>query len=130
MDPYFIGESETEVKVLTAILSEARGQRLNILCGRWEGSQRLTYPKSLIAQATVRSFTSADGRGRPAIHDRYLITPAGETIITNSVNGWREDGVTFHTSPYEVYRAETEQLWSLNAGVNGDDVLVKEVDPW
>ena len=130
VDPRFKAESESEVKMLTAILSEARGQPLNILCGRWENSRRLNYPKSMIAQARVRSFTHADGRGDPAIHDRYLITPAGETIITNSVNGWAKDGVTFHTSPYEVYRAETENLWSLHIGVSGNGVLVREVTPW
>ena len=130
VDPRFKAESESEVKMLTAILSEARGQPLNILCGRWENSRRLNYPKSMIAQARVRSFTHADGRGDPAIHDRYLITPAGETIITNSVNGWAKDGVTFHTSPYEVYRAETENLWSLHMGVSGNGVLVREVTPW
>ena len=132
VDPHFMawGESEVEVKVLTAILSEARGQPLNILCGRWENNRRLSYPKSLIAQAGVRSFTRADERGDPAIHDRYLITPAGETIITNSVNGWAKGGVTFHSSPYEVYRTETENLWSLNVGVNRNDVLVREVKLW
>ena len=130
VDPRFKAESESEVKMLTAILSEARGQPLNILCGRWENSRRLNYPKSMIAQARVRSFTHADERGYPAIHDRYLITPAGETIITNSVNGWAKDGVTFHTSPYEVYRAETENLWSLHTGVSGNGVLVGEVTPW
>ena len=116
--------------MLTAILSEARGQPLNILCGRWENNRRLNYPKSMIAQARVRSFTHADGRGDPAFHDRYLITPAGETIITNSVNGWAKDGVTFHSSPCEVYRAETENLWSLHVGVSGNGVLVREVTPW
>ena len=130
VDPRFKAESESEVKMLTAILSEARGQPLNILCGRWESSRRLNYPKSMIAQARVRSFTHADGRGDPAIHDRYLITPAGETIITNSVNGWAKDGVTFHTSFYEVYRTETENLWSLHLGVSGNGVLVREVTPW
>ena len=130
VDPRFKAESESEVKMLTAILSEARGQPLNILCGRWENNRRLNYPKSLIAQARVRSFTHADGRGDPAIHDRYLITPAGETIITNSVNGWAKDGVTFDSSPYEVYRAETENLWSLNVGVSGNGILVREVAPW
>ena len=130
VDPHLKGESETELKVLTAILLEARGQSLNILCGRWEGSRRFNFPKSLIAQAKVKSFTHADERRDPAIHDRYLITPAGETIITNSVNGWEEDGVTFHSSPHEVYRAETEELWSLDAGVNGNGVLVMEVEPW
>ena len=130
VDPYFMARSESEVKVLTAILSEARGQPLNILCGRWENNRRLTYPKALVAHATIRSFTRADERESPAIHDRYLITPAGETIITNSVNGWGKDGVTFHSNPYEIYRAETEELWSLNWGVNRNDVLVREVDPW
>ena len=132
VDPHFMagGELEVEVKVLTAILSEARGQPLNILCGKWENNWKLSYPKSLVAHATIRSFTRADERGSRAFHDRYLITPAGETIITNSVNGWGKDGVTFHSNPYEVYRAETEELWSLNAGANGNGVLVEEVNPW
>ena len=130
VDPHFKGESDTEVKVLTAILLGARGQSLNISCGRWEGSQRFNFPRSLIAQARIKSFTHADERGDPAIHDRYLLTPAGETIITNSVNGWEKDGVTFHSSPHEVYRTETEELWSLDAGVNANGVLVMEVEPW
>ena len=111
VDPHFKGESESEIKVLTAILFEARGQSLNILSSRWEVGQRFNFPKSLIAQAKVKSFIHADERRDPAIHDRYLLTPAGETIITNSVNGWEKDGVTFHSSPHEVYRAETEELW-------------------
>ena len=116
VDPHFKGESDTEVKVLTAILLGARGQSLNILCGRWEVSRRFNFPRSLIAQARIKSFTHADERGYPAIHDRYLLTPAGETIITNSVNGWEKDGVTFHSSPHEVYRTETEELWSSRRG--------------
>ena len=127
VDPHFMAWSESEVEFK---VTEARGQHLNILCGRWGGSRRLTYPKPLVTHATIRSFTRADVRGTPVIHDRYLITPAGETIITNSVNGWGKDGVTFHSNPYEVYRAETEELWSLNLGVNRNDVLVREVDPW
>ena len=84
----------------------------------------------LIKQARVRNVTGADGRGKPAFHDRYLITPAGETLITNSVNGWESDGVTFDSHPYGVYRAEAEKFWSLNAGGNGNDILVEEVDLW
>ena len=133
VDPHFKAESESEVKALTAILSEARGQPLNILCGRWEDSQKLSFPKSLVAEVTVRRFTrvsrAAGGRS-PAFHDRYLITPAGETIITHSVNSWGEGGVTFDSSPFEVYRTETEELWSLNIGENENGVLVEEVDPW
>ena len=132
VDPHFMagGESEFEVKVLTAILSEARGQPLYILCGPWESNRRLPYPKALVAHATIRSFTRAGEPRSRAFHDRYLITPAGETIITNSVKGWDKHGVTFHSNPYEVYRAETEVLWSLNEGPNGNGVLVEEVDPW
>ena len=49
-DPYFFRrESELEFKVLTAILSEAIGQSLNILCGRWENSLKLSYPRPLVA---------------------------------------------------------------------------------
>ena len=127
-DPYLKGESETELKMLTAILSEARGQPLNILCGLWENARKLNYPKSLVAEAKVRSFTRASGR--PAFHDRYLITPDGETLITNSVNGWGKYGVTFDSHPHGVYRAEAEQHWSLNVGANRNGVLVEEVDPW
>ena len=127
-DPYLKCESETELKMLTAILSVASGQPLNILCGRWKNGRKLTYPIPLVAQATVRSFTRADGH--PAFHDRYLITPDGETLITNSVNGWDKYGVTFDSLPYGVYRAEAEKLWHLNAGANGNGVLVEEVDPW
>ena len=128
VDPYLMGESETELKMLTAVLSEARGKPLNILCGRWENGRKLTYPISLVAQATVRIFTRDDGR--QAFHDRYLITPDGETLITNSVNGWDKYGVTFDSRPYGVYRAEAEQFWSLNVGANGNGVMVEEVDPW
>ena len=122
-DPHFKGESETEVKMLTAILSEAYGQPLNILCGLWDDQWKLGYLKSLVAQAELRSFTrTKDGRTLPAFHDRYLITPDGETLITNSVNGWDTDGVTFHSSPYGVYKAETEELWSSGIG--------KKVELW
>ena len=129
-DPHLTGERETEVKMLTAILLEARGQPLYILSGRWKNRLKMNYSTPLTAQAKVRNFTGADGNGRPVFHDRYLITPAGETLITNSVNGWGIDGVTFDSHPYGVYRAEAERLWSLNVGVNGNDVLVEEVDPW
>lgn len=122
-DPHFKGETETEVKMLTAILSETYGQPLNILCGLWDDQRKLGYLKSLVAQAELRSFTrTRDGRILPAFHDRYLITPDGETLITNSVNGWDKDGVTFHSSPYGAYRAETEGLWYSGIG--------KKVDLW
>ena len=129
-DPYFMGESlsDAEIKLMTAILSGSRGQPLNILLGGWKNSRNLNYPAPLVAQAVIKSFTRVDGR--PAFHDRYLITGAGETLITNSVNGWGKHGVTFDRLSYGVYRAEAEKLWSLSAGTNGNGIIVEEVDPW
>ena len=129
-DPYFIGESlsDAEIKLLTAMLSGSRDRPLNILVGGWKASRRLKYPAPLVAQAVIRSFTRVDGR--PVFHDRYLITGAGETLITNSVNGWGKHGVTFDRLSYGVYRAEAEKLWSLSAGINRNGILVEEVDPW
>ena len=132
-DPYFLGDviSEAEVELLTAILSEARGHPLNILCGHRSKDLRLSYPSPLTAQATLRRFTRQGRKGRePAFHDRYLITPAGETQITNSVNGWEKHGVTFNALSHGVYRAEAEKLWFSVPNANGNDVLVEEVDPW
>ena len=132
-DPHFMGEKryDTEVKLLTAILAESRGQPLNILLGRpWKQGRKLGYPKPLVAKSAVRSFTCAGERGGPAFHDRYLITPAGETLITNSVNGWGNHGVTFNRLSHGVYRAEAEYLWSLTTGAERNGVLVEEVEPW
>ena len=83
----------------------------------------------MTAQATVKRFTRP-GDGKPAFHDRYLITPAGETLITNSVNDWEKRGVTFSTCSHGVYRAEAEKLWLSLVGGNGNDVLVTEASPW
>ena len=133
VDPYFMAESEMEIRVLTALLSEATGQPLNILCGWPQSNLKLNYPKPLLAHATARNFVRPDERKRPAIHDRYLLTPTCETTISNSVSSWNEFGVTFQGSAFEVYRAETEELWSLHTGVNGNDkagVLAREVNLW
>ena len=56
----------------------------------------------------------SDERG--CFHDRYLITPAREVLMTNSFNGWNRFGVTFVSIPYGVYRAEAEQLWAPGSG--------------
>ena len=132
-DPHFLGEKtgNTEIKLLTAILAESRSRPLNILLGRhWKEGRTLGYPKPLVANATVRSFTRAGESEGPAFHDRYLITPAGETLITNSVNGWGSHGVTFNRLSHGVYRAEAEYLWSLTTGAEGNGVLAEGVEPW
>ena len=130
-DPYFLGDkvSEVEIALLASLLSATRGRPLNILCGKRSKSLRLESLQPLTAQATVKRFTRPVD-GRPAFHDRYLITPAGETLITNSVNGWEKRGVTFSTCSHGVYRAEAEKLWLSPVGGNGNDVLVTEASPW
>ena len=130
-DPYFLGDkvSDAEIELLASLLSATRGSPLNILCGKRSKSLRLEYPQPLTRHATVKRFTRP-GDGRPAFHDRYLITPAGETFLTNSVNGWEKRGVTFSTCSHGVYRAEAEKLWLSPVGGNGNDVLVTEANPW
>ena len=132
-DPRFMGRrlGDTEVKLLTAILAESKGRPLNILLGRhWQEGRKLGYPGPLVAKAAVRSFTRTDGRGGPAFHDRYLITPAGETLITNSVNGWGKHGVTFNCLSHGVYKAQAEYLWSLTTDTDVNGILAEEVEPW
>ena len=130
-DPYFLGDKvgDVEIELLTSLLSATRGSTLNILCGKRSKTLRLEYPPPLIGHATVKRFTRP-GDGRPAFHDRYLITPTGETLITNSVNGWEKQGVTFSTRSHGVYRAEAEKLWLTTAGAGRNDVLVTEANPW
>jgi hypothetical protein len=130
-DPYFLGDkvSDAEIELLASLLSATRGRQLNILCGNRSNSLRLKYPQPLTVQATVKRFARLSD-GKPAFHDRYLITPAGETLITNSVNGWEKQGVTFSTSSYGVYRAAAEELWFSRIGGNGGDLSVTEANPW
>ena len=66
-------------------------------------------------------------RRKRGFHDRYLITPEREIIITHSFNGWCEDGVTFISLPYGVYRAEAEQLWSMDLESDTERLFVEEI---
>ena len=130
-DPRFLGDniSNQELEFLTSLLSAARGRPLNILCGKRTDSVALEYPRFLTEQANVKRFTKRSD-GKPAFHDRYLITPAAETLITNSVNGWGRHGVTFSTRSHGVYRAEAEKYWHLTTFDNEDDLMVEEANPW
>ena len=130
-DPYFLGDkvSDAEIELLASLLSATRGRQLNILCGKRSKNLRLEYPQPLTSRATVKRFTRpADGKA--AFHDRFLITPAGETLVTNSVNGWGRQGVTFSTSSYGVYRAVAEELWFSAIGGSRGDVSITEANPW
>ena len=75
---------------------------------------------------TVRAFVNRSSE-RGCFHDRYLITPGREVLITNSFNGWNRFGVTFVSLPFGVYRAEAEQLWARDPDSPTSDVLVREI---
>ena len=131
-EPYFMQRNfdDTNERIYSSMFATTRGQPLRILCGQRNAHAWLSgYPSILTNHVAIRSFTSKDGKGedRPAFHDRYLVMPDKEIIITHSINGWHDQGVTFATLPYGVYRAEAEELWSLNVGPNSKGVYVQEV---
>ncbi len=120
----------TNERVYSSMFSATRRQQLRILCGPGGVDEWLSkYPSILTDHVKVRSFTSKNAKGedKPAFHDRYLITPDKEIIITHSVNGWHDQGVTFAKLPYGVYRAEAEELWALRVDRNNNGVLVEEI---
>ena len=138
-DPYFMtqltDDSGTDLslkKLCIDMFAATAGTPLRILCGKkrqgpdepppWWSS----LPKQITAHVSVRAFLTRNDERR-GFHDRYLITPKCEIIITHSLNGWQRDGVTFASLPYDVYRAEAEQLWSVDPGSATADILVREI---
>ena len=131
-DPYFMQRDfdNTVDRIYSSLFGLTKGQPFRIICGQQNVNAWLSkYPSILTNHVTVRSFTSKDNRGqdKPSFHDRYLITPNKEVIITHSINGWHDQGVTFATLPNGVYRAEAEELWSMTMGHNSNGVYVREV---
>ena len=131
-DPYFMQRDfhNTNERLYSSMFSTTRGRQLKILCGQRNVERWLSkYPSILTSHVEVRSVTTKDGNGQdcPAFHDRYLITPEKEIIVTHSINGWHDHGVTFAMLSFGVYRAEAEELWSLNVGRNNNGVLVEEI---
>ena len=131
-DRYFMRRDpdHTNERICSSMFERTRGQQLRILTGLRDPDTWLSrYPSILTDHVAVRSFTEEDEEGRhhPVFHDRYLITPDEEIIITNSINGWHDQGVTFAVLPYGVYRAEAEELWSLNIGDNNNGIHVQEI---
>ena len=131
-DPYFMqsARNPVEIKLWLDAFAATTGAPLLILCGKAKEGDDLSpwwsnYPTSLTSHVHVRIFTKGCD-SNPAFHDRYLITPKREILITNSVSGWDSDGVTFIKSPYGVYRAEAERLWSTALG-SGPDINVEEL---
>ena len=138
-DPYFVtqltGNPQKYLdlkKLCLDIFATTAGTPLRILCTKKEQEQDdpppwwSTCPEQITAHVHVRSFLSRDRR-TAGFHDRYLITPRREIIITHSINGWHKDGVTFASFPYDVYRAEAERLWSMDVGSPTADLLVREI---
>ena len=131
-DPYFmsIKVEDTPERLRSGILAYTKGNSLRIICASSEETLRKRqawpnrYPQMLTSHVSARSFTRGGGA---AFHDRYIITPDKEVIITNSFNGWHRHGVTFTTSQYGVYRAEAEAFWNLNIGDNSDRTHVREI---
>ena len=121
-------------KTYLDIFAATVGTPLLILCAKEKPAQGepppwwTTCPEQITAHVRVRSFRSQDGRTR-GFHDRFLITPRRELIITHSFNGWHSHGVTFARLPYDVYRAEAERLWSMDVGTPNAELLVSEIGP-
>lgn len=136
-DPYFetlmegkLPRRQDLVKTYTRIFAVTAGTPLRILCSKKEqGGQPpwwSTCPEEITAHVQVRSFRSQDDR-TPGFHDRFLITPRREIIITNSISGWRKKGVTFASLPYNVYRAEADRLWNMDVGSRTAGLRVREI---
>ena len=131
-DPYFMNylEEDEGARLYLDMFAATTGRPLRILCAKLQkGGARpwwSTYPDHLTNHIRVRAFLTHRGH-RPGFHDRYLITPRREIVITHSLNGWPTDGATFVCIPYGVYRAEAEQLWSMDVGSSVTPLLVREI---
>ena len=115
------------IQLFADLLGATVGRELCVLCTQPPNAHPnpwwSRFPTHMTTHLTVRSICN---NGRPAFHDRYLITPQRETLFTHSLNGWARDGVTFATLPYGVYRAEAMHFWSLTPNAHTPPYDVKE----
>ena len=136
-DPHFVTHIKDEKrknqdlkKIYLDIFATTAGTPLWILCARQTQDDSppwwCTCPEQITAHVRVRSFLRGDRQDR-GFHDRFLITPKREIMISHSINGWHKDGVTFATLPYDVYRAEADRLWFMDVGSTTADLLVREI---
>ena len=134
-DPYFMDRvsGEDGDRLYLDLFAATAGRSLLVLCGKDknDGKGRATpwwsrYPDQITGHVSVRSFRLKDA-DKPAFHDRYLITPKREFVITNSLSGWPTGGVTFAALPYDFYRAEADRLWSMDIGSTATDFLVRKI---
>ena len=138
-DPYFktrlkdhSGADLSLKKLYIDMFAATAGAPLLILCAKkWHDRKDpppwwASLPGQITDHVSLRAFLSRDGN-RPGFHDRYLITPKREIIITHSLRGWHRDGVTFASLPNDVYRAEAERLWSMDVGSATASLFVREI---
>ena len=141
-DPYFMPYLDEKkradsdlVQLYLELFAATTGGSLRILCAQKKNDDArpwwTNYPETLMNHVGVKAFFKRDehnpDRLKRGFHDRYLITPEREIILTHSFNGWCEDGVTFINLPYEVYRAEAEQLWSMDLESDTERLFVEEI---
>ena len=128
-DPYFLKENASLdlQKFLLDMSAATVSASLRILCGpegrlpKWW----LPSPPNVTSNVRIRTFTKQDGSA--AFHDRYLITPKHEILISNSVNNWDNSGVTFARLPFGVYRPSANQFWKMKVGRSTKNICVKEL---
>lgn len=140
-DPYFeidLNEKKPEeserIQAYLSVFSATANSQLRILCGKhfpagtnpWWVSN---YPAALTKHVKVKAILrqNANAEIKPGFHDRYLVTPLNEFVITNSINGWGKHGVTFVRMSYSAFRASIEKFWHWDDKSNAGETYVEEV---
>lgn len=128
-DPYFLKENAPLDlhKFLIEMSAATANTGLRILCGP-EGTLPKWWPPSPLnatSDVRIRTFTEQDGSA--AFHDRYLITPKREILISNSVNSWNSSEVVFAKLPFGVYRPVAERYWKMKVGCSTKNIRVEEL---
>lgn len=131
-DPCFVGHTTADevARFFVDLCRVMRHRPLRVLCPEPEPDDAppwwVEHVRKVRADVTVRTFVNrSDGGG--CFHDRYLITPEREILMTNPFNGWNTEGVTFVGPPSGVYRAEAEWLWGMELESSTSDILVREI---
>ena len=133
-DPWFLpSKNDIFLSMLyLRIFGETAGQGLRVLCSNRGLPDARAWWSSIPSQMTnhvvIRSFTPRSGHG-VCFHDRYVVTPRREIIVTNSFNGWPEHGVTFAAVESDVYRSEAEDLWARDVESQDAEIVVTEIVP-
>ena len=131
-DPYFMTPAPKSrcTQLYLEMFAATKDRELRILCTADEcliaSPWWSNFPDEITLHIRVRSFRKFNDK-KGAFHDRFLITPTHETLITHSLNGWATDGVTFAGLPYEIYRNEALHFWSMEIESTNTGLFVREV---